>query len=594
MDQDDKRVSSSVPKKAPPELDSDWLNAYYDPVAGLQTNSASIELVDIFADGDSKFISATYGPNKTDLKLKVFKGASLIKESNLVDVPTGLISLYMDNLQPRVPAVAVASGSGLFVYKNLRPAFQFTLPSLDVNDIEKDIWNRAKMDSVDISAMHQALDDLRSNGKVELTVRSLMFLSLPLEEAKRYVDIFKNAELKRQATITCLGKMNKSSSDEDALNCLVVGTEHKMIHILDAQAFTILASMECPSVPVFLNVSGLYDVEFRIVAACRDGCLYVFKRGFKTPKATIVTPSQIVGIEKSGKNIIVGCMDSCLYCFSTKGKRVWKIELPDYILTMGSMEHKTKGITGIIVSLNNNEVHIYNDKYIISKFKTEDAVVGIKFGKFGREEGNLLMTTRSGGLIVKILKRNAALSDKNVQIGPPEAQLRKLDIPKKTKLYVDQTTRERDNAVAMHLTFEQELYKFRIKAAREFLKSLSTASTPVSTNPNEPLRLNAQVQGIGPKFKILLKVQNISQSNSCSNLFITFQYDSNLYKMLQPYLKLPMLVPGLEYPFSAYAMAISDQLISDNIKVLLCKENCQTPIITAVISMPVSEAEIIA
>ena len=36
--------------------------------------------------------------------------------------------------------------------------------------------------------------------------------------------------------------------------------------------------MECPGVPVFLNVSGLYDVEYRIVAACRDGAVYTFKR----------------------------------------------------------------------------------------------------------------------------------------------------------------------------------------------------------------------------------------------------------------------------------------------------------------------------
>jgi hypothetical protein len=34
--------------------------------------------------------------------------------------------------------------------------------------------------------------------------------------------------------------------------------------------------------------------------------------------------------------------------------------------------------------------------------------------------------------------------------GPPEAQSKKLDVPKKTKLYVDQTTRERDNAIRMN------------------------------------------------------------------------------------------------------------------------------------------------
>jgi hypothetical protein len=41
-------------------------------------------------------------------------------------------------------AIAVASGSALYIYKNLRPSFQFTLPALDVCDIEKEIWAKAR------------------------------------------------------------------------------------------------------------------------------------------------------------------------------------------------------------------------------------------------------------------------------------------------------------------------------------------------------------------------------------------------------------------------------------------------------------------
>ena len=37
--------------------------------------------------------------------------------------------------------------------------------------------------------------------------------------------------------------MNKSSPDEDAINCLIVGTEHKTIYVLDSEAFTILATV---------------------------------------------------------------------------------------------------------------------------------------------------------------------------------------------------------------------------------------------------------------------------------------------------------------------------------------------------------------
>lgn len=83
--------------------DSDWLNAYYDPIAGINTHSGSIELSDIFADGDYKLILANYSNNKSEMKLKVLKGASIIKETILADTPTAILSFYKDNLQPRVP-----------------------------------------------------------------------------------------------------------------------------------------------------------------------------------------------------------------------------------------------------------------------------------------------------------------------------------------------------------------------------------------------------------------------------------------------------------------------------------------------------------
>ena len=102
-----------------------------------------------------------------------------------------------------------------------------------------------------------------------------------------------------------------------------------------------------------------------------------------------------MGIEKSGKNVIVGCMDRSLYCYTTKGKKLWKLEMPGNILAFGNLELKSTGLQGFIVSLSNNEVHVYKDKYIVSKFITQDAVVGIKFGKFGREDANLIMTTKS-------------------------------------------------------------------------------------------------------------------------------------------------------------------------------------------------------
>ena len=80
-------------------------------------------------------------------------------------------------------------------------------------------------------------------------------------------------------------------------------------------------------------------------------------------------------------------------------------------------------------------------------YSLQDVVVGLKFGPFGREEGALLLVTQGGALIVKMLKRTASFEAKDPNPGPPKGQLGKLNVPKKTKVFVDQTIRERENAI---------------------------------------------------------------------------------------------------------------------------------------------------
>ena len=58
---------------------------------------------------------------------------------------------------------------------------------------------------------------------------------------EQFAHIHKHAALKRQTVITCIDTLKKSSPDEDAISCLIVGTESKQIFALDPEAFTILS-----------------------------------------------------------------------------------------------------------------------------------------------------------------------------------------------------------------------------------------------------------------------------------------------------------------------------------------------------------------
>jgi hypothetical protein len=87
--------------------------------------SSCIELVDLFAEGSVHLVIADFGnillTPKLQAKLKVFKGNqfkssssrkkvaysplgfSLLKESNLTDLPCAVVACFTDHVQPRIP-----------------------------------------------------------------------------------------------------------------------------------------------------------------------------------------------------------------------------------------------------------------------------------------------------------------------------------------------------------------------------------------------------------------------------------------------------------------------------------------------------------
>jgi hypothetical protein len=107
----------------------------------------------------------------------------------------------------------------------------------------------------------------------------------------------------------------------------------------------------CCSPVTLLSISGQYESEFRIVAACRDGCVYSLKEGWVPSSISsnvsmlwsqrpfcvlgdpaarpgcwsaevVLTPfrtnARLMCVHRINKTVIVGCMDSCLYGYSTK------------------------------------------------------------------------------------------------------------------------------------------------------------------------------------------------------------------------------------------------------------------------------------
>lgn len=117
--------------------------------------------------------------------------------------------------------------------------------------------------------------------------------------------------------LTCMTVLRKDKDDFEAIGCLVLGTESKKVLVLDPSASTILKETTLNSVPVFLVTHGAYDLDYRVVIACRNGSIYTIKDGVVSG-VVIELDSQPCGLLRIEKSIVVGTMNSTLHYYHAR------------------------------------------------------------------------------------------------------------------------------------------------------------------------------------------------------------------------------------------------------------------------------------
>lgn len=586
----DTAQASGIPPNVNVPEDSQWLHVHHDPVAGINALTSGLALTDLTDSGDSRLLIAHLG-NGVDAStrmLKVYRGGTVVSNSPLKEMPTGIVAFYMTGELKRVPAVAVASGASVFVYKNLKPFFKFTLPTMDIDSKESDAWAHAySSPELDLEEFHHMLDHFRQTGS-QLSPQSLEFLSLEPSLRSDYVNAFRDVPVTRHTVITCIGTINKSGIDFDDIACIVLATEACKIYVLNSTNFGVMAKFTLPSPATMMSISGQFESEFRIVVGCRDGCIYTIKEGGEFASQGIQLPSQAVGLMRVNKTITVGCMDGCLYGYSTKGKRLWCLQMPAAINTLDAMHHRARNWKGVAVALANGDVRIYQDRNLVSVIKLHSPAVALKFGRFGKDDGTLVLVLASGDLVVKALKRTALMNDAEYIAGPPAEQFVKIKVPPKTQLYLEQTQRERENCIHMHRIFQRDMTVLRLQAARLYVKALTGGLAPVINSSRVSLKFNVEVRGIGPVFKIVATVQNTSPE-ALTKISMSFATDPSFYTIHTRVIKLPLLVPGVNYDFSTFVQVVTEAPVASVINVFVTHENSPVPCMTAIVNMPISE-----
>ena len=66
-----------------------------------------------------------------------------------------------------------------------------------------------------------------------------------------------------QTVITCLGTLKKSHAEDDAISCLVLGTESGYVYVLDPEAFTVLSTVSIVVNAFYMDVKKSFKTPRR-------------------------------------------------------------------------------------------------------------------------------------------------------------------------------------------------------------------------------------------------------------------------------------------------------------------------------------------
>ncbi len=130
----------------------------------------------------------------------------------------------------------------------------------------------------------------------------------------------------------------------------------------------------------------------------------------------------------------------------------------------------------LAVALRNGQIKLYKNSRCVDTITVEPPIHALRFGRYGREDNNLaIIHGNNGSLSIKIWRRKNDISALNADSGPPWEQDVPLPIPKKTKLWMELTTRETSDGPDIHRLFQRDLCSLRLEAAKAYVKVLTSS-----------------------------------------------------------------------------------------------------------------------
>uniref|UniRef100_A0AC35FKS2 Bardet-Biedl syndrome 1 N-terminal domain-containing protein n=1 Tax=Panagrolaimus sp. PS1159 TaxID=55785 RepID=A0AC35FKS2_9BILA len=588
--------------------DRRWVRALWEPMTGIYTSKECISTGNITGNNDFKLVLVDSASDQN--KLLLLKDLTIIGDSAVSETPAGIVVFVSD--PGHSPCVGVAISGSLLVYRNMKPYYRFNLPQNDLDPVEMEYWDAAMTRKITPKELFDALTALKQKHSIsQLSFHSQDFLTLSSDELRQKAIsqlISNNGDHVNisNITITCITTMKKNSTERSETDVVIVGTELGSIYYIDIQAYNILHYCKIKGTPDKLFTMGQYDLESRLFICTRESDIIILKRSTRGEQNEHIISMRypIISIASNMTNIVMASRNDTLIFCTMKGKKLSEIKLTEPVVDMESFWFEPRQYNGILVAFKNH-IDIYLDHHVVDTLKVDYEINWIKYGRYGREEavlivgsnyspkfGNEKIKNTTGGIGVYIFRRTSVLTVTE-EVGAPASQMHRLNIPKKTKVYVDQTLRERNNVQKIHATFQRDLYLLRLHITKAFAELTSKNSGMVPTKESEKLDVNLEVNGFGPSFRINISIKVAGEMNT-KQRWIAFSYDKEEYSMERELILMPRLVSEAEITFTnEIRCKHPEKGAQGEVKVYILSEGRRAPIWMTNFEMPISEQNFI-
>lgn len=354
--------------------------------------------------------------------------------------------------------IALAIAESVLFYRNLKPYFKYTIPALDSEELEQEVWR--KLPVVKTESYPALLDSLKDIEHAKLSRKSQRLLQLSEEEREGFIATHKDSPVGRVGNIVAMCCLKRISSDANPPSHLVLATDTGHVFILEPQGFNLVYEGRTCShetaVPSMISVQGTFEADFCIVVATRNGGVYLLRKSHSEGQEVFKLGTPLTGLLllPIDQTIIASTMDNRYVCYSKRGKLLYQVTLPAPPVCLLPLPLTHLGLTLVAIALKGGMVKFYLQRYQVDEFALEETVDAMLYGRMGMEDHVLTLVTQSGEIVVKILRRVSRFEPRpedlgNRRLGGDQnsiADASILDKPKKSSIFVEQAAREKKQA----------------------------------------------------------------------------------------------------------------------------------------------------